>query len=139
MIRVLAICVFRNGRKILVARGRDGTKGEQFLRPLGGEVEFGETAAEALVREIREELGHEIRDLAQLAVLENLFRYEGEQGHEVVFVFDARFDDPSAYKRRELPLQEAVWDGAARWIDLDDLPPDPLYPKGLLGVLGEAV
>ena len=59
-------------------------------------------------------------------------------GHEVVFVYDARFTDHSVYARDELPLNEDVWDGAARWIDLDALPADPIYPEGLLELLGQA-
>ena len=137
-IRVLAICVFRHGRRILVARGRDDTKGEHFLRPVGGEVEFGERAEEALRREVHEELGLDIGGVIRLGVLENTFTYDGTPGHEVVFVFDASFEDRTVYDRSEIPLREAVWDGAARWIDLDALPPEPLYPDGLLELVDAA-
>ena len=137
-IRVLAICVFRNDRRILVARGYDAAKLQYFLRPIGGEVEFGESSSDALAREVREELGLELQSATRLGVLENVFSYEGKPGHEVVFVYDARFTDPSVYVRDELPLNEDVWDGAARWIDLDALPADPIYPEGLLELLGQA-
>ena len=138
-IRVLAICIFLHGRRILVARGYDATKSQHFLRPIGGEVEFGESAEDALAREVREELGLEIGTLTRLGVLENVFSYDGKPGHEVVFVYDARFCDESVYTRDELPLNEDVWDGAARWADLDALPAEPLYPDGILELLGEAV
>ena len=130
-IRVLAICVFRHEGRILVARGHDATKNEYFLRPIGGEVEFGEHAEEALRREVREELGLEIGAPTRLGVLENVFTYEGDPGHEIVLVFDAAFEDAETYRRDELPLNEPVWDGAARWIRMDSLPGDPLYPDGL--------
>ena len=137
-IRVLAISVFQHEGRILVARGYDSTKSEYFLRPIGGEVEFGESSRDALIREVREELDLELRGAALLGVLENVFSYDGEPGHEVVFVYDAAFADATVYARDELPLNEEVWDGAARWIDLDALPREPIYPEGLLELLGEA-
>ena len=138
-IRILVICVFRRGRSILVARGVDEVKREAFLRPVGGAVEFGESSLEALRREVREELGAEIIDPVRLGVLENRFTYSGQPGHEIVFVYDAGFEDPDLHARPELPLNEPIWDGAARWIDLDSLPAEPLYPDGLLQLLRAAV
>ena len=138
-IRVLAICVFLHKRRILVARGYDSAKCEHFLRPIGGEVEFGESSVHALAREVREELGLELQDAALLGVLENVFSYDGRPGHEVVFVYDAAFVDATTYARDELPLHEDVWDGAARWIELDVAPSEPVYPQGLFELLGQAV
>lgn len=133
--RELAICVFRDGSRILVARGTDDVKGETFLRPLGGEVEAGESVVDALRREIREELGAELSDPRLLGVLENVFTYRGEPGHELVHVHDARFVDASLYARRSLPLEEDVWEGEAFWVDLEALSDEPLYPDGLLTLL----
>lgn len=137
-IRPLAICVFRRGRRILVAEGYDPTKKELFHRPLGGAIHFGERSAEALRREVREELGAEVRNMRFLGVLENLFTFDGEAGHEVVFVFDARFRNRALYSRRRLTGRES--DGVpfrAVWRDIevsqDGLP--PLYPDGLLELL----
>ena len=138
-IRVLAICVFRDRRRILVARGFDVAKSQHFLRPIGGEVEFTESSEDALAREVEEELGLRMQGATRLGVLENVFEYDGNPGHEVVFVYDAQFVDPSVYARTELPLKEEAWDGAARWVDLDALPAEPLYPEGLLELLGDAV
>lgn len=59
IIRTVAIGLFRNGNRILVSDGLDPATGRPHCRPLGGSVEFGELAANALVREIREELGVE--------------------------------------------------------------------------------
>lgn len=137
-IRILVICVFRDGTRILVGQGLDDVKNEVFMRPLGGAVEFGELAADALRREIREEIGAEITDPTRLGVLENVFTYQGQPGHEVVFVYDARFADPGLYAKSSIPLNEPVWDGSARWIDLSDPLPHPLYPDGLTALLRSA-
>ena len=137
-IRPIAICLFRNGNHILVSDGVDPATGSPYCRPLGGSIEFGERAREAVVREIREELGVEIREVRLLGVLENLFTLDGQQGHEVVFVFDARFVDESLYQREKLPFTEAGWSsGDARWFDLTKAAQDParLAPEALLEFL----
>jgi len=138
MIRVIAISVFRLGNKILVAEGVDPSNSERFYRPLGGEVEFGERAADALRREILEELNLTIEHPTLLGVLENHFTYNGKASHEIVFVFDAGFSDTSVYERDELPIVEAVWSGPATWKDLAELRrgSHPVYPEGLIDLLG---
>lgn len=107
------------------------------MRPLGGRIEFGELAADALRREIREELHAEIDRPELLGVLENLFVYLGEPNHEIVFVFDARFRDPSLFERHEIPIAEDVWLEPATWVRLSSLGSGgtPLYPNGLLELL----
>ena len=140
-IRPIAICLFRNGSRILVSDGVDSETG-RYCRPLGGAIEFGERAQAAIVREIHEELGVEIREVRLLGVFENLFTLDGQQGHEVVFVFDARFVDETLYQREKLPFHEAGWAyGDARWFDLAQAAQDParLVPKALLEFLGEVM
>jgi ADP-ribose pyrophosphatase YjhB (NUDIX family) len=118
-IRVIAICVFRHGDKILVFEHYDKSKSTPFYRPLGGGVEFGETTGQTLKREIKEEIGQEITDLKLLTVLENIFTLEGETGHEIVYVYDARFTDPSVYKRYSLDVHEETETLKASWRSLD--------------------
>ena len=89
-----------------------------------------EDAADTLRREIREELGLEIRDPVRLGVLENRFVYRGEPGHEIVFVFDGAFVDERVHARDALPMLEPGWDGPATWVDAPALSV-PLYPTGL--------
>lgn len=137
-IRPIAVCLIRNGDRILVSDGVDPETGGVYCRPLGGSIEFGERARDAVVREIREELGVEIREVRLLGVLENLFTLDGQQGHEIVFVFDARFVDESLYQRAKLPFHEAGWrDADARWFDLSTAKEDParLVPEGLIEFL----
>ncbi len=135
--RPLAICVFRNQGQILVSQGADPQDGRTFLRPLGGGIEFGETSAEAVVREVREELGVEVRNVQLLGVLENLFTYNGARGHEIVFVYDAAFLTPDYYQASELPAREGEVAFPAVWVRLSELGvgSPPLYPDGLLDLL----
>jgi 8-oxo-dGTP pyrophosphatase MutT (NUDIX family) len=115
MIRVIAICLFRRGGEILVTEGFDTVNDQRYARPLGGGVELGETSEQAVVREIREEIGAEVRDLKLLGVLENLFELEGEQRHEVVFVYDGWFVDESLYQSSEIPMLDGGWTTGAIW------------------------
>ena len=106
-IRVIAICLFRRDDQILVFAGFDRVKGTAYYRPLGGGVDAGETSAQALVREMQEELGAEVTDLQLVGVLESIFTVDERAGHEIVFVYDGRFVDESFYTR---PLIEVVED-----------------------------
>ncbi len=122
-IRPIAICLFRNGNRILVSEGFDTIKQDYYYRPLGGGIEYGESSREAVLREIQEELGVEVNNLQLIGVLENIFIYEGQQGHEIVFVFDAEFTDKSLYKFDEIDgyEQEANVSFKAKWYLLDEI------------------
>src|SRR5687768_15149006 len=136
MIRVVALCVFRRGESILVTEGVDPVTRARFARPIGGAVEEGERSADAVVREVREEIEREVTALRLLGVLENHFTYQGRPGHEIVFVYEAQFVDADAYERAELPMREPGWDSPALWRRLDAFGPDcRLVPEGLAELL----
>ena len=139
-IRVIAICVFRVDDRILVFEAFDSVKGTPFYRPLGGGVEPGETTLETVRREINEEVGLEVTDLRLLGTLENLFTCEGRPGHEIVFVYDGRFADESAYQRSVLTVTEDNGETlTARWRALDSFDEyHRLVPEALLPLLGDA-
>ena len=108
-IRVIALCACFDPRgRLLVERGYDRVRDEHFLRGIGGGVEPGERAVEALHREWREELGLTLAEPRQLGVLENFFTHEGREGHEIVFVFRARVVEPWAYLEDEFTITEPV-------------------------------
>lgn len=119
----------------MVSEAYDSFKGDYFCRPLGGGVEFGEHSREAMLREISEEIGAEVENLELVGVLESIFRYEGEQGHEVVFVYDAEFQDKGMYERSEIQGYESEIDARfiARWQSLGELKEKGarLVPEGL--------
>jgi 8-oxo-dGTP pyrophosphatase MutT (NUDIX family) len=141
-IRVLALCVFRQGDRILVGEGYDPVKRQHFHRPLGGAIEFGETSAAALQREIREEIRAEITDTRYLGMLENIFVFNGQPGHEIVLVFDAKFVEQGLYSQSlitgieddRFPVR-AIW----RKLDADDQKGIPLYPEGLCELVLQAL
>lgn len=136
-IRAIAICIFRNGDKILVFEGYDYPTNTTFYRPLGGGIEFGETSDETIRREMMEELKAEVANLKYLGTLENIFVHNETMGHEIVQVYDGRLVNSGMYEQAEMSGTEA--DGSqfkVLWKRLDEFNPQtPLYPDGLLEML----
>lgn len=136
-IRAIAICIFRQGDRILVHEDMDSVKGSPFARPLGGGIDFGETSQDAILREIKEELGVEMTDARLLGIVENIFECEGKPGHEIVFIYDGRFVDESLYDRNNLDGMEGERHFKAIWRSLDELRSGParLVPPELWDLL----
>jgi ADP-ribose pyrophosphatase YjhB (NUDIX family) len=135
-IRAVALAVVRRGDAILVFEGRDEINGETFYRPLGGGIEFGESAADAVRRELREELAVELLNVELLGVVENIFEAFGRPGHEIVFVYSAEVADPEMYAADHVGrvLDEGspvMWQSLSRFGDGEAI----LYPSGLIGLL----
>ena len=76
------VCV-KDG-KVLLCRGKG--LGSTYLP--GGHIEFGETGAEALVREMKEETGLESTAGKLLGVVENSFLQHGEKHCEINLVYE---------------------------------------------------
>ncbi|WAJ28815.1 NUDIX hydrolase [Antarcticirhabdus aurantiaca] len=136
-IRVLAIGLATREGHLLAAEVRNDAGQLTGVRPLGGEIEFGETRDAALIREFREELTCTVAITGPWIAIENLFVHEGVQGHEIVFAAPVRILD------RVLPLDAPVAfeDGVpaiARWFALDRLRRGEiaLYPTGLAERIG---
>jgi 8-oxo-dGTP pyrophosphatase MutT (NUDIX family) len=137
-IRSIAICICRDGGRILVAEGHDSKKGQTFYRPLGGTIEFGERGEETIRREFSEEIGAEVTGVRYLGMLENIFTYEGRRGHEIVLVYDGLLSDRSLYGKEIIQGDELGTPFKAVWKRLDEFGPGrpPVYPEGLLELIG---
>lgn len=132
--RPIVICLFSNNGRILAAKGIDSVKQNQFYRPLGGMIEFGERSSDALKREILEETKQEITNLKYITTVENIFTYEGKAGHEIVLVYDAEFIDKSLYEKHDIDVTEGdIW-CKAYWLNISDCKSGKviLYPEGIL-------
>lgn len=139
-IRPLALCIFRRDDKIFVAEGEDDLVNKIFYRPIGGGIEFGEKAIDTVKREVMEEIEAEVRDLVYLGTLENIFTYEGQQGHEICLMFDGAFVDDfrnaDDYMAHGTDDNETLYTGMWKSLDFfreNNAP--PLYPEGLLHFL----
>lgn len=64
-------------------------------RAIGGFIEFGERAADAVVREFKEELNRDVEVTRLLEVYENLATFPVDSGplevHETVYLYELRF------------------------------------------------
>ena len=138
-IRPLAICLFRHNDCILVAEGYDPVKKENFYRPLGGGIEFGEHSEQTIRREILEEIGAEVCELKYLGTLENIFVFNGTPGHEIVQVYNGSLRDTRLYEQTVIVGQEVDIDDtfSAVWKHIDEFGEGKsiLYPTGLLEIL----
>ena len=113
------MCLFKHNDKFLFSRHHNLQTDEDFFRPLGGGMEFQELSVETIRREIKEELGAEIRDLVFVDVLENIFDYKGETLHQIIFIYKANFQDIMLYDTNPIYFQEDdLAEYQAEWLSL---------------------
>ena len=117
-----------------------------YHRLIGGGVHLGETAREAVLREVQEELGAAVHGLEYLTTVENIFRIDGVLGHEVVFLYSGRLNPQPATSNATLTESDGSVVPVAWRRVADDQEPLPLYPaaaapwlRRLRDVLGGAV
>ncbi|MBO7685528.1 MAG: NUDIX domain-containing protein [Kiritimatiellae bacterium] len=114
-IEIIARGVCVQEGKILLCRANGGAT--TYLP--GGHVEFGETGRQALVREVKEEMGVDSETGAFLGVVENAFEQHGKPHAEINLVYELKI--PAATPPRALESWiEFEWRDLAR---LDDLLP----------------
>lgn len=136
-IRPIAICVLRDDDRMLVAECYDPSTGDMFYRPLGGAIEFGEQGGECIIREVREEMGAEIKDLTYIGTIENIFTFDGKPGHEIVLVYEASLVDPDLYEVESVSCRDDDGEFVALWKSIEEFKMGKaiLYPEGLLDLL----
>jgi ADP-ribose pyrophosphatase YjhB (NUDIX family) len=136
-VKVKAVCVFGQADRILVIESVDRDTGQTTCKLPGGTVELGETTYDCIVREIREELGAEIRNVERLGVIEHVFQTNGQLRHQIVFVYQATFDDPSFYAAGSPRVTEGKKELTASWKPVREFTNGTalLRPLGLLNLL----
>ncbi len=117
---------------------------DNFWSRPGGRAELGEPATETLRREMREELGAEVRVERLLWVVENFFGHDDRAQHELGLYFLMALPREAGLYERSEPF-EGREDGLTlifQWHRLDRLAALPLYPTFLreaLRALPEAI
>ena len=81
-LNVRAAGVMIHNGKILVHRNVNS----DHYALIGGRVEIGESSANTIKREIKEELGKDIEITGYISTIENFFEMKGSKYHEIEFV-----------------------------------------------------
>ena len=108
-----------------------------YYRPIGGTIEFGERSNETLVREFNEELDVEVIVRRYVSCIENIFKIEGNTGHEITQVYLVDFKDKSLYQNVHFTVAEGDKVTLAKWVSKEEIfsGKKVLYPNGLTELL----
>ena len=109
----VAVIPYNNNNQVLLQR----VENEEYLSLIGGRVKLGETTANALLREVQEELGILInqKNLDLVYVCENFFKINGKDIHELLFIYKYALNSNISYKVID---KENV---KAEWLKIEDL------------------
>ncbi len=126
--RVVAVVV--DGDRVLLHHAER----DDFWALPGGRAELLEPAATGLRREMREELGVEVRVGRLLYIAENFFAHGGKAWHELGLYFLVTLPQDCGLLGRTEPF--TGWEKGGirlifRWFPLDQLPRTRLYPSFL--------
>jgi ADP-ribose pyrophosphatase YjhB (NUDIX family) len=127
-VRATAVAVIRHPLTgaLLVDEIVERGTGRTFHRLPGSGINFQELAHDTVARELDEEYGLTVRVGSRIGVVETLFTFEGQPGHEIVLVYEAETVDAPACAFDRLPSRDAsgitaVWREKGR-SDLELLP-----------------
>ncbi|UNK16338.1 NUDIX domain-containing protein [Paenibacillus sp. N3/727] len=128
LLRAEAIIIGNDGNSVFVQCDNE----ESFYRFPGGSVEFGETAAEAIRRELIEEfdLQSEVGSLACLN--ESIVEYDGKKRHHCTILHWVSIDDSIIQDSLIHNEQQGI---KLIWRTFEQLKQKPLYPEGILDFL----
>ena len=134
-IRPIVLGLVKNGNKLLVSKGYDKSKKQEFYRGLGGGIEFLEKSKDALKREFKEEINIEIEIGKFLGISENIFNYKGKDAHELILFYEAYINDEDY--QQEYDLVDDDSESEAIWVDIDKFKNKELilYPEQIFKYL----
>ncbi len=106
------------GQILLIERAKEPAKGK--LAPPGGFADFGESAEEALSREVREETGLDVSNWRYLTSAVNHYSYKGVTYPVMDLAFTARIESGRELDRC---TDETL---SVKWVDKDSVDPGDL-------------
>ena len=134
-LNVRAGVVIMHNNKILLHRNVNS----DHYAMIGGRVEIGESSENTIKREIKEELGKDIKIKEYISTIENFFEIKGSKYHEIMFVYGIEFineeDKKIDYVMKNIEGKDYL---QYEWIDLDKIDEYPLRPDVLKEVLKES-
>ncbi|MGN5652013.1 NUDIX domain-containing protein [Bacillus sp. Brlt_9] len=104
-----------------------------FYRFPGGSIEFGETAKEAIKRELMEEYDLKI-DVQELAVVnEDIFEWNNGKGHHCTLLHWGTVEEIITNEIRHKEYEDIK----LTWKSINELMEKPTYPKSIVSYLEE--
>ncbi|MDA1601392.1 NUDIX domain-containing protein [Bacillus cereus] len=104
---------------------------ESFYRFPGGPIEFGETAQEAIMRELMEEYDLKI-DVQELAVVnEHIFEWNNEKGHHCTLLHWGTVEEIITNEIRHKEHADII----IIWKSIEELKTKLTYPEGIVSYL----
>ncbi|QSX24538.1 NUDIX hydrolase [Priestia megaterium] len=115
--RVAAVCI--EVEHILLNKG----KGEDHWFLPGGRVQMMESGEEALKRELKEEIGAEIKIDSLLWIVENFFNYDNHNFHEIGLYYKGTLEGNSFIEKGTNPFVIKDYDKEFmfQWISLEQI------------------
>lgn len=139
--RVAGICVCNDKVLLQTTTGED----RSFAFP-GGHVTFGETNAQTLIREFREELGVEVTVKELKWVAEIFFPWGSKPCHQICLYYMVEIEDKGFPVSGIIPgnehLEGRTFDLEFHWVALEDVKNHEVYPTQapkLLQILNQGV
>jgi len=113
--------------KILIQRGVEDT---EYALP-GGQLKFGETGAETVIREFKEEMGVNVFVDKFLWIEEAFWKWNNSDCHTICFYYLLKMENPdeilskgSIFKSEETDESRLIF----KWIDLEKIDNYKIYP-----------
>ncbi len=119
--KLKALIIIRRNQEILAVKGVEKIKNKDYYRIIGGTIEFQETSRDAITREVREELGSDIENLKLHSVEENIFEFQGEQIHQIEFIYSGELANKDLYKQEHITITEPYASFNTDWVPIEKI------------------
>lgn len=134
--RATGIIIHNN--KVLLHHNTNDT----YYALVGGRVKTGESSAEAVVREFKEEIGKDIEIVQYVSTIENFFKTPKFKYHEITFVYQLEFTDEN-----DKLIEDTIYnieggdekDVQYEWIDLSNIDNYIIKPKAIKDIIKNSV
>lgn len=104
---------------------------DNFWSLPGGRVEFGEKTEEAVIRELREEVNIKGEIVRQLWYVEEFYKYNNENYHEIGAYYLVHIDNKIKEKNVDYKGKDGEKILTYRWFKIDEIKNIELYPEFL--------
>jgi len=99
---------------------------KDFYMLIGGKIKELETSKEAILREIKEEIGYDNIDLEFASISEEFVNAKGYDNHQINIIYKGIYNDE--IKEDKFTGLEGDW-CHYEWIDIKDIETYEIYPK----------